>query len=41
MIRFVDVSAGYGTEQEPVFVHFNETIEDGEFVLVTGESGVG
>ena len=41
MIRFVDVSAGYGTEQEPVFTHFSETIEDGEFVLVTGESGVG
>ena len=41
MIRFVDVSAGYGTEQEPVFAHFNETIEEGEFVLVTGESGVG
>ena len=41
MIRFVDVSAGYGTEQKPVFAHFNETIEEGEFVLVTGESGVG
>lgn len=41
MIRFVDVSAGYGIEQEPVFTHFSETIEDGEFVLVTGESGVG
>ena len=41
MIRFVDVSAGYGTEQEPVFTHFSETIEEGEFVLVTGESGVG
>lgn len=41
MIRFVDVSAGYGTEEEPVFSHLNETIEDGEFVLVTGESGVG
>lgn len=41
MIQFVDVSAGYGTEQEPVFTHFSETIEDGEFVLVTGESGVG
>ena len=36
MIRFVDVSAGYGTEQEPVFAHFSETIEDGEFVLVAG-----
>lgn len=41
MIRFMDVSAGYQTEQEPVFAHLNETIEDGEFVLVTGESGVG
>lgn len=41
MIRFVDVSAGYGTEEETVFSHLNETIEDGEFVLVTGESGVG
>ena len=41
MIRFVDVSAGYQTEQEPVFTNLNETIEDGEFVLVTGESGVG
>ena len=41
MIRFVDVSAGYQTEQETVFTHLNETIEDGEFVLVTGESGVG
>ena len=41
MIRFEDVSAGYGTGQEPVFTHFNAIIEDGEFVLVTGESGVG
>lgn len=41
MIRFEDVSARYREEQEMVFTHLNETIEDGEFVLVTGESGVG
>lgn len=41
MIRFVDVTAGYETLEEPVFEHLNATIEDGEFVLVTGESGVG
>lgn len=41
MIRFRDVSARYPETQEMVFTQLNEVIDDGEFVLVTGESGVG
>lgn len=41
MIRLVNVSARYHKEQEMIFSHLNEVIGDGEFVLVTGESGIG
>lgn len=41
MIRFENVSARYAEAQEMVFTQLNEVIDDGEFVLVTGESGVG
>lgn len=41
MIRFMDVSAQYTEAREAVFEHWNETVGDGEFVLVTGESGAG
>ena len=39
MISFRSVSKAYGSE--PVFKNFSETVEDGEFILLTGESGSG
>ena len=43
MIRFVNVTKEYQTENgtNTVYRDFTETIEDGEFVVVTGESGSG
>lgn len=41
MIIFDKVSKTYDPEEGPVFDCFNERIEDGEFVLVTGKSGSG
>ena len=41
MIRLVNVSARYHKEQKMILSHLNEVIADGEFVLVTGESGIG
>lgn len=37
----IGVSASYGQGQKPVLNNLNISIEDGEFVLITGESGVG
>ncbi len=41
MIQFNNVKKQYEGENRPVFEGFNETIEDGEFILLTGESGRG
>ncbi|MCR5790497.1 MAG: ATP-binding cassette domain-containing protein [Lachnospiraceae bacterium] len=41
MILFDNVFKQYDNYHKPVFAHFSERIEDGEFVLVTGESGSG
>lgn len=43
MIRFSNVFKEYQTEDGPhsVYRNFSEVIEDGEFVVVTGESGSG
>lgn len=41
MIQMIGVSASYGQGQKPVLNNLNISIEDGEFVLITGESGVG
>lgn len=41
MIQFVHVTKHYEGEQEPVLRDFNAVIEDGEFILLTGESGIG
>ena len=43
MIIFKDVTKRYETENGPLTVYrnFSETIEDGEFVVITGESGSG
>ncbi len=39
MISFRSVSKAYGSE--PVFKNFSETVEDGEFILLSGEGGGG
>ncbi|MBO6241277.1 MAG: ATP-binding cassette domain-containing protein [Butyrivibrio sp.] len=43
MIRFYNITKRYMTEDGMITVHrdFSEQIEDGEFVVVTGESGSG
>ena len=41
MIRFLDVSHRYGPEEDFVLRHFTEELKDGEFVVMTGPSGVG
>ena len=41
MIRFEDVSKRYGPEEPYVLRHFNEQVEDGEFLVLTGRSGIG
>ncbi len=41
MIQFVHVTKQYEGEPEPVLRDFCAVIEDGEFVLLTGESGIG
>ena len=41
MIQFVHVTKQYEGEPEPVLRDFCTVIEDGEFVLLTGESGIG
>ena len=41
MIQFVHVTKQYEGEPEPVLRDFYAVIEDGEFVLLTGESGIG
>lgn len=41
MIQFAHVTKQYEGEPEPVFEDFSAVIEDGEFILLTGESGVG
>ncbi len=41
MIIFKDVNKSYDKDDKPVFQNFNEKIEDGEFILVTGKSGSG
>ncbi len=41
MIQFVHVTKQYEGEPEPVLQDFCAVIEDGEFVLLTGESGIG
>ena len=41
MIQFAHVTKCYEGEKEPVLEDFSVVIEDGEFILLTGESGVG
>ena len=41
MIRFEHVTQQYEGERKPVLEDFSTVIEDGEFILLTGESGVG
>lgn len=41
MIQFAHVTKHYEGKPKPVFEDFSAVIEDGEFVLLTGESGAG
>ena len=41
MIQFEHVTKHYEGEEAPVLDDFSMVIEDGEFVLLTGESGIG
>lgn len=41
MVSFSDVSFFYEGSDEPVLKDFSAVIEDGEFLVITGESGVG
>ncbi|MCR5025402.1 MAG: ATP-binding cassette domain-containing protein [Lachnospiraceae bacterium] len=41
MIFFDRVSKKYEGEENPVFTDFSERIEDGEFIILKGESGIG
>ena len=41
MIIFDRVSKKYEGEDTPVFTDFSERIEDGEFIILKGESGIG
>ncbi len=41
MIIFDRVSKKYEGEENPVFTDFSERIEDGEFIILKGESGIG
>jgi cell division transport system ATP-binding protein len=41
MIRFSDVEKRYSEDEPPVLEGFTEKIEDGEFIILTGRSGVG
>ena len=41
MIQFEHVTKHYEGEETPVLKDFSMVIEDGEFVLLTGESGIG
>ena len=41
MIQFIHVTKYYDGEKEPVLKDFSAVIGDGEFILLTGESGVG
>ena len=41
MIIFDRVSKKYEGEDTPVFTDFSERIEDGEFIVLKGESGIG
>lgn len=41
MIQFEHVTKHYEGEKEPVLQDFCTMIEDGEFILLTGESGIG
>ncbi|MBQ9549557.1 MAG: ATP-binding cassette domain-containing protein [Lachnospiraceae bacterium] len=41
MISFEKIKKTFGEDEKPVFEDFNESIEEGEFVLLTGRSGSG
>lgn len=41
MIQFIHVTKQYEGEEHPVLQDFSEVIQTGEFVLLTGESGIG
>ena len=39
MVTFENVYKKYSEDEKPVFQDFSETIEEGEFIILTGESG--
>ena len=41
MVTFENVYKKYNEDEKPVFQDFSETIEEGEFIILTGESGKG